>query len=403
MSTTTSDGSQRPAYQGPAILSYGFRPFFLLGAICAGLAILVWLPVFHGELSLHSAFAPRDWHVHEMLFGYLPAVMTGFLFTAMPNWTGRLPIQGRPLLLLVLVWIAGRIAVTVSADTGWLLAFLIDVSFLALVVAMTAREIIAAKNWRNLKVILLIGLMLTGNIAFHVEAHTNGGADDSVRIGLAVVILLISLIGGRIIPNFTRNWLAREKPGRLPAPFGRFDMAIVAITALVLVLWIARQQGLMVGSLLALVGVLHLVRLGRWAGDRTFGERLVLILHVGYAFVPLGFLLGAMAAIGLIPASAGIHAWMAGAAGVMTLAVMTRASLGHTGQPLTASLPTQAIYVAAIVAALARICAAIDLQLNEALLHLAAGAWVAAFLGFAMVYGPALLGVDKRSRRQAQT
>ena len=108
MSTTTTPAPRRRAYQGPAILSHGFRPFFLLGAIYAGLAILVWLPVFHGELVLHSAFAPRDWHVHEMLFGYLPAVMTGFLFTAFPNWTGRLPIQGRPLLTLVLVWIAGR-------------------------------------------------------------------------------------------------------------------------------------------------------------------------------------------------------------------------------------------------------------------------------------------------------
>ena len=111
MSTTTTPAQRRRAYQGLAILSYSFRPFFLLGAIYAGLAILVWLPVFHGELVLHSAFAPRDWHVHEMLFGYLPAVMTGFLFTAIPNWTCRLPIQGKPLPTLVLVWIAGRVAV----------------------------------------------------------------------------------------------------------------------------------------------------------------------------------------------------------------------------------------------------------------------------------------------------
>lgn len=400
MNTTTSSASRRRAYQGPLILSFGFRPFFLLGAMYAGLAILVWLPVFHGELSLHSAFAPRDWHVHEMLYGYLPAVMTGFLFTAIPNWTGRLPIQGKPLLTLILVWIAGRIAVTISADTGWLAAFLIDTSFLTLIAASAAREIVVGKNWRNLKVVVLIVLLLAGNVAFHIEADVNGAADASIRIGIAVVILLISLIGGRIIPSFTRNWLAREKPGRLPTPFGRLDMAIVAITALVLVVWIVRQQGPIVGYLLALVGVLHLVRLGRWAGDRTFGERLVLILHVGYAFVPLGFLLGAATAFGLTPASAGIHAWMAGAAGIMTLAVMTRASLGHTGQPLIASLPTQAIYVAAIVAVLARICAVIEPSRSEALLYLAAGAWAAAFLGFAIVYGPALLGIDKQSRRQ---
>ena len=402
MSTTTTPAPRRRAYQGPAILSYGFRPFFLLGAIYAGLAILVWLPVFHGELVLHSAFAPRDWHVHEMLFGYLPAVMTGFLFTAIPNWTGRLPIQGRPLLTLVLVWIAGRVAVTASAEIGWLAAFLIDTSFLALVAAAATREILAGKNWRNLKVVVLITLLLAGDVAFHIEAHVNGTADVSIRIGIATVVLLISLIGGRIIPSFTRNWLARERPGRLPAPFGRLDVAIVAITAVILLIWIVRQEGALVGTTLAVAGLLHLVRLGRWAGDRTFGERLVLILHVGYAFVPLGFLFGAASAFGLLSPSAGLHAWMAGSAGIMTLAVMTRASLGHTGQRLIASLSTQAIYAAALVAVLARICAVIETAHSDALLHLAAAAWSVAFFGFSVTFGPALLGLDKRSRKQAR-
>src|ERR1700730_11536746 len=136
--------ADRPrAYRGWSLLASGFRPFFLLGSLYAGLAVLVWLPVFYGELTLTSAFAPRDWHVHEMLYGYLPAVITGFLFTAIPNWTGRLPIRGTPLLALVLVWIAGRVGVTFSAEIGWLLAMLIDASFLALVAAAAAREILA--------------------------------------------------------------------------------------------------------------------------------------------------------------------------------------------------------------------------------------------------------------------
>src|SRR6266404_9731624 len=120
-------------YRGWPLLASGFRPFFLFGSIYAGLAVLVWLPVFFGELKLVSAFAPRDWHVHEMLYGYLPAVITGFLFTAIPNWTGRLPLQDTPLLVLVNVWIAGRLAVTFSAETGWLVAMLIDAGFLSLV------------------------------------------------------------------------------------------------------------------------------------------------------------------------------------------------------------------------------------------------------------------------------
>jgi hypothetical protein len=214
------------AYDGPVLLSYGFRPFFLVGSTYAGLAVLVWLPVFYGELSLHSVFAPRDWHVHAMLYGYLPAVITGYLFTAIPNWTGHFPIQGKPLLALVLVWIAGRVVVMISADVGWLPAAAIDVGFLSLIVAAAAREILAGKNWRNLKVVVLVALLLAGNAAFHLEAHFNGTADYGVRVGIAVVVLLIALIGGRIIPSFTRNWLARENPGRLPSPFGPLDMAI---------------------------------------------------------------------------------------------------------------------------------------------------------------------------------
>src|SRR6476660_3410332 len=131
---TAMTAASRPrVHEGWPLLASGFRPFFLLGSVYAGLAILVWLPVFYGEINLVSAFAPRDWHVHEMLYGYLPAVITGFLFTAIPNWTGRLPIQGTPLLLLVLVWIAGRLCVTISADVGWLPAAAIDVGFLALI------------------------------------------------------------------------------------------------------------------------------------------------------------------------------------------------------------------------------------------------------------------------------
>ena len=389
------------AHEGWPLLASGFRPFFLFGSIYAGLAILVWLPVFYGELTLTSAFAPRDWHVHEMLYGYLPAVITGFLFTAIPNWTGRLPIQGTPLLTLVIVWIAGRLSVTFSAETGWLAAMLVDASFLSLVAAAAAREILAGRNWRNLNVVILILLLLAGNVAFHLEAHFHGAADTGIRIGIAVIVMLIGMIGGRIVPSFTRNWLVRENPGRLPAPFGRFDMIVVAVSALALMAWVADSASQYTGAALALAGLLHLVRLGRWAGDRTWRERLVLILHVGYAFVPLGFLLNAASALGLVPTGAGVHAWMVGAAGTMTLAVMSRATLGHTGQQLTASLATQAIYAAVIVAALSRICAVIEPTQSEPLLLVAAFAWAAAFFGFAIAFGPLLVGWRSRAQRKA--
>jgi uncharacterized protein involved in response to NO len=384
-------------YRGPVLLSYGFRPFFLFGAIYAGFGVLAWLPMFSGELELWTDFSPVDWHVHEMLYGYLPAVVTGFLLTAIPNWTGRLPIQGMPLLVLVAVWMAGRIAVTISGEIGWLLATIIDVSFLVLVVAATTHEIIVGKNWRNLRVVGLVTLLLAGNIAFHVEARVQGTAEYGARIGIAVIILLIVVIGGRIVPSFTRNWLARENPGRLPVPFARFDVTVIGTTAIALAIWTIEPTGRLTAAALAVAAVLNIVRLARWAGDRTWRERLVLILHVGYAFVPLGFLLASAAALDFIVTSAGVHAWTVGAAGTMTLAVMTRASLGHTGNALRASLMTQVIYAAIVIASLARIFSALGPTLSDALLHITAIAWWVAYFGFATSFGPLLVG----SRRQS--
>lgn len=390
-------GARSRNFEGWPLFAHSFRPFFLLAAIQAGLAILAWLPIFYGELSVGSAFAPRDWHVHEMLYGFLPAVITGFLFAAIPNWTGRLPIQGTALGALLTVWLAGRIAVTLSADTGWAFALAVDAAFLALVVVAAAREIIAGGNWRNLPVVVLVFALLAGNLGFHLEAHYQGAADVSIRVGSGVVVLLIALIGGRIIPSFTRNWLVKFNPGRLPVPFGRFDGAVIGCSALALVSWVVAPLHAVTGVLMALVGGLHVVRLARWAGDRTLRERLLVILHVGYVFVPFGFILHALAALGALPLSAGIHAWMTGAAGTMTLAVMTRASLGHTGQALTASPVTEGIYAAIIVAALAQVGAVVLPAHSDVLLHIAGCGWLVAFLGFAAAFGPLLAGHPRRA------
>jgi len=373
-------------YKGPALLSYGFRPFFLFGSIYAGLAILAWLPVFHGHLELSTAFAPRDWHVHEMLYGYLPAVITGFLLTAVPNWTGRMPLQGKPLLVLVLVWATGRLAVTMSAWIGWEAAAVLDNAFLLLVAAVMGREIIKGRNWRNLKVLIALGILTIGNIVFHVESHAMGAADYGIRAGIASIMMLIMLIGGRIIPSFTRNWLARENPGRLPDPFGRFDMASLAVAGAAMLAWVAAPHGPATGTVLIVAGLFQAARLSRWAGDRTWRDRLVLILHVAYAFVPLGFILAGLASLGLLPMGAGIHAWTGGAMGVMTLAVMSRASLGHTGRTLVATSATQGLYLLLVLGSAARICAALHPDPSGVLLHVAGVAWSGAFLGFAVIY-----------------
>lgn len=383
-------------YQGPAILSYGFRPFFLLGSIYAGAMIPLWLSIFAGNLELPTAFTPRDWHVHEMLFGYVAAILGGFLLTAVPNWTGRLPLQGTPLAVLVSAWLAGRIAVFLSASIGWGVSCAIDATFLVLLASAAARELVAGRKWSNLPVVALVSLFGADNVAFHVEAHVNGGADYSTRFAVALVITLISLIGGRIVPSFTRNWLARQQGGRMPSPFGRLDAVIVAASVFSLVAWIAAPASKVTGAMLLIAGLLHAMRLARWAGDRTVSDRLVFILHLAYAFVPLGYVLSSLAAFGVLPTSAGIHAWTGGAIGTMTLAVMTRATLGHTGRELRASIGTQCLYAAVVAAALTRICASIDAAHMQALLTAAGIGWTIAFLGFALVYGPMLC-----SRRKA--
>jgi uncharacterized protein involved in response to NO len=378
------------AFQGPALLSYGFRPFFFLGAFYAALAIALWLPIFEGEISLATLFAPRDWHAHEMLFGYVGAVVTGFLLTAIPNWTGRLPLQGAPLLCLILVWLAGRFAVACSVHFGWVLSASIDCAFLVLVVAAAAREVIVGHNWSNLKVLIPVSVLALANIGFHAEAYVHGTAEFSFRAAVAAVVILIMLIGGRIVPSFTRNWLSRENPGRLPVPFGRFDAASIVFSAIALCIWLVIPDGAWTAAALLTAATLQVARLARWAGDRTIRERLVFILHVAYAFVPLGFVLVAAAALGLVLPSAGLHAWMVGAAGTMTLAVMTRASLGHTGRELVASPGTQVIYASIVFAACARVAGALFPSWTLVLLHIAALAWVIAFGGFAVLYGPIL-------------
>ncbi|MFQ3458541.1 NnrS family protein [Bradyrhizobium sp. UFLA01-814] len=374
------------AYRGLTLFSYGFRPFFLFGAIQAGVMIPLWLAVFAGDVSPPTVFAPLDWHVHEMLFGYVAAVIAGFLLTAVPNWTGRPPIRGPRLAVLFSTWLAGRLTVSFSATIGWRAAVAVDGLFLLLLAFAATREIVAGRKWSNLMVVAIVIVLAAANIAFHVEAHLEGIAAYSARAGIAVVVTLISVIGGRIVPSFTGNWLASRGNGRMPATFSRFDAVAVMTGAAALAIWVVAPSGRIVASVLGWAGALHLIRLARWAGERTLSDRLVLILHLAYAFIPAGFFLAALTALGIVASGAGVHAWTGGAIGTMTVAVMTRASLGHTGQPLEASRTTQALYLAVVTAALARVCASLEPSHADVLLPLAGAAWTLAFLGFALTY-----------------
>ncbi len=373
------------------ILSFGFRPFFLLAGVWAAGAMAVWVAMLGGRDVLPTAFDPISWHAHEFLFGYLGAVMAGFLLTAVPNWTGSLPVIGWPLAGLAGLWVLGRFAIAVSIHLPPLVTALADLALPLALAAFLLREIAAGRNWRNLPVLTLLVFFLVANALFHVEAARGGfpAQDLGLRLGLAVAVMLISLIGGRIVPSFTRNWLAQRNATRLPTPFGRADGGVLALTALALAAFVAAPMTLLTAALAGLAGMSHLWRLARWQGRQTGGEALVWVLHAGYAFVPLGFLAVACAATGYLPLSTAVHVWLAGAVGLMSLAVMTRASLGHAGLPLRAGPAVTAIYLAMIVAVAARLAAGIW-PAAEALLHLAAASWTAAFGGFVLIYWPIL-------------
>jgi uncharacterized protein involved in response to NO len=379
---------RRRHYAGPALFSYGFRVFFLSAAVWAAAGIVLWLPVYLGWLPFTTAFGALDWHIHEMIFGYAAATIAGFLLTAIPNWTGRLPVNGLPLAVLAAIWLAGRIAMLASSSLGAVATAVIDISFLATLAFVCAREIVAGKNWRNLRVLGVVAVLIASNIFFHAEVGLTGSADYSARLALATVIFLIGLIGGRIVPSFTNNWLARHNPGRMPAPFSRYDGATLAVSVLSLVAWVAAPAEAGTGVAMLIAGAMQTVRLVRWVGYRAVADRLVLVLHVAYAFVPLGFVLTGLSVLTALPASAGIHAWGAGAIGLMTLAVMTRASLGHTGHALIAGPATQTIYAMVFAGAILRVGAA--LTGNMPVLEVAGVFWIAGFALFAVSYGPML-------------
>lgn len=399
---TTSSEKMR-AWEGPAILSFGFRPFFLSGAIWAALAMALWVLMLTGRNILPTAFDPVSWHAHEFLFGYLSAVLAGFLLTAVPNWTGRLPIIGWPLAGLVALWAAGRVTVAISALLPWWGVMAVDLAYPLALAAVLAREILAGRSWKNLPVLALILVLTLANALYHIDAargfYPAGGA--GLRLGLSVAVMLISLIGGRIVPSFTRNWLVQRRNPALPVPFGRADTMVLALTLAALMVWVIWPVHGVTAGLCATAGTAQLWRLSRWSGRHTGAEALVWVLHAGYAFVPLGFF--AVAAGQFLPGMgpAAQHVWMVGAVGLMTLAVMTRASLGHAGRPLHAKRPITALYAALIVAVMARFAAG-AFPTQSWLLYLAACAWIVAFAGFAVIYWPILTRPKAAPRRATE-
>jgi len=386
----------------PAALTTAFRPFFLAASLWAALALALWIALLLGGYTLPSRFDPLNWHIHEMLFGFVLAAIGGFMLTAIPNWTGRRPIQGRALGALAALWLLGRVVCFVSALIPFWLAAAIDLAFPFVLCAVAAREIIAARNWRNVAMPLPIGVLGVADLLMYLQ---QGGvrieAGLGWRLGLAAVIMMISVVAGRIIPSFTRNWLVERGADRraagghgtvaLPASTGLPDSTALGTLNAGMIAWALFPSHSFTGALLLLAAALNLWRLGRWRGHATLAEPLLTVLHVGYAWIIIGAaLLGVSALTGAVPLPAAIHALTAGAIGTMILAVMTRVSLGHTGRALHADALTVLIYLLVTLAAASRVAAEFDGRAFLLLIDVSAAAWVAGFLLFAARYGPML-------------
>jgi uncharacterized protein involved in response to NO len=385
-------------HDGPAFLSYGFRPFFLGAGVVAVAAMALWIAAIVGGLPLGGDYGAVAWHAHEMLFGFGSAVLSGFLMTAIPNWTGQMPLAGRPLVILASVWLAGRLAMLGIGVVGAPAAVAIDAVFLPLMAFVCGRELVAGRKWGDLKVLGGIGIVALANVWFHAEILRTGAPGMSARAAVAGYVLLITIIGGRIIPSFTRNWLALRGETRLPEAFNRQDGAAIIAGLVALVVWIVAPDGPAAVAAGLMGAAVIWWRLSRWRGGATWRELLLLVLHVAFAFIGLGFLAIAAAAAGWLPGAAAMHVMMVGGIGGMMLAVMTRATRGHTGRAMTASRWTVASYFCLFGAALSRPAA--DLLGAAWLLDLAGGLWIMAFALFLAEYGPMLLFARRATLRK---
>ena len=323
-----------------------------------------------------------------MLFGYGGAALAGFMLTAIPNWTGRLPVSGLPLLGLLLLWLAGRVVMLTPDYFGVYPAAAIEAAFFPALAVLAAIEIIAGHNWKNLKIVLALTFLSAVNLAFHGLVLTGSDPQAIFRAAISGFVMLVAIVGGRMVPSFTRNWMAKASSAALPSPFDRADkVALVALAAA----WTVIPEQIATAWLCGGAAILQGYRWSRWLGWRTWREPLLLQLHLAYGFLPIGLALIALAALGIVSHFSALHVLTVGVIGNMTLAVMTRATLGHTGRSLVASRRTTTAYAALVLAALLRPLAELVPEHYQHILAVSGACWIAAFTLFVVEYGPFLI------------
>jgi len=377
-----------------ALFRYGFRPFFLAAGLAALLLVPWWAAALARGVPLGTSWPATLWHGHEMLFGFIVAAIAGFLLTAVPSWTGARGFAGWPLVLLAALWLIGRVGVSAPAVLPLQAVAALDLSFLPALAGFVVVPLVRARNRNSPLLAVLLGLWLT-DVAFY-WGLTHGDsvfARHALLVGIDIVLLLVTVIGGRIIPAFTGSALKQQGIGiSLRTWRGMTPLAIGAMLAAV-ICDVFRPESVAAGAVALAAGVIQAVRLAQWRMLRTLRTPIVWVLHVAYLWLPVGLVLKGLALIfGLAFAGYYLHALTIGAAALMILAVMTRAALGHTGRPLVVSRATAFAYGLVAAAAVVRVFGPASLPVAYVkTVVLAAALWSVAFGIFLWGYTPMLI------------
>lgn len=365
----------------------GFRPFYVGGALLAALSVPLWAAIFLGWLQLTPASQPLLWHAHEMVFGFAVAIIVGFLLTASKTWTGLATPRGATLAALALLWLAARVA----ALTGPYLAYaVLDLALLPLVAAILAAILLRARNYRNLSLAFILVLLASVNLVFHLTVLGVLGVPPMKLMfaALALVVMIECVMAGRVIPAFTMA----VTPGLKLVATPLMEWLTLGSTALGFMLWLLAPPGGAGALVLAGAAILQARRLLGWHPQRTLKRPILWILHVAYAWIALGLGLLALAQMGWVPTSAGVHALAVGATGGLIIGMITRTARGHTGRPLAVSRAEVLAYALVLSAAVLRVLLALFVPaLQATALVGAALAWSVAFLIYLWVFTPWLM------------
>jgi uncharacterized protein involved in response to NO len=379
------------------IFTYAFRSLFLLATLYAIAVVPLWAAAWLGYLPMPTSLgAPTWWHAHEMIYGFAGAAIGGFSLTAVAMWTKRPPVAGAPLMILSALWVIARVLLALPFPALLAPAIAADLGYGVLLFALVSREVITVRSQRNYKVLAILGLLpVTNGLFFWGMTHSASWTMTALFAGLWLIVMLINLIGGRVIPGFTRNWMKgqlaehKREPATLPAAFDRFDLFATWLVVAFAILHLLEAPSRWTAVVGLITSVMLFIRLARWQGIHTGSEPLVWVLHVAFSWLPIGFLLLAFAELGMLPQTAGVHALTSGAITTMIIAVSGRAALGHTGRALESHPLLTAAYVLITVAAICRVAATIGPG-ARVLLGVSAAAWFLGFVCFAWRYVPIL-------------